>query len=173
MTAPNHCVLEGTVGIAPRRPDSACEDMGGLQFQDAVGPDVSPNPNEHLSARDYKQVEMLLQRTLRMVPLLTVEVTATGSTHTLLSVTSAVDTLNSSNVTVTHNATGIFTIAWPASSLPPKTRGPHAYSTSSSSTVDSAYPQQGTNSVVVTTSLHMTGATTNFVTTYAVDIYGE
>lgn len=173
MTAPNYCVLEGdpTNAIAPRRPDVLCEDMGGLQFQDSAT--FPPRPNEHVSAKDFKQVEMLVQRLCRMMPVLVVEVTGTGTSHTLLSVTSAVDSLTAANVTITHGPDGVFAIAWPSGKLPAKTRKPHAYTTDTASTTVSIFPAQTANSVIVATVSSATGVPGNFTTTYAIEIFGE
>ena len=121
MTAPSYCVLEGDPanGIAPRRPDALCEDMGGLQFQD--DPNDPPRPNEHLAAADFKQVEMLVQRAWRMTPVLKVFFNLSDTTPTIGYVLSCRDSLTTNTVTVARVSQGRYTITWPSGSLPPRT----------------------------------------------------
>lgn len=125
MTAPNYCVLEGdpTNGIAPRRPDALCEDMGGLQFQD--DPNEPPRANEHMSAKDFKQVEMLVQRLTKMAPALRVDVSI-GMSPTVSNVLSVNSTLTTSNVTISRIGAGHYRITWPSGSLPATRCAPRA-----------------------------------------------
>lgn len=129
MTAPNHCVLDGTVGIAPRRPDSNCEDMGGLQFQDMAG--EVPRPNEHLSAKDFKQVEMLLQRAWRMLPTLSFDIHVANAMGTISPsvISTANDNLIAGDIDVAPTGTtGEYVVTLPggAAALPAATRSPVA-----------------------------------------------
>lgn len=127
MTAPSHCVLEGAVGDPPRRPASNCEDMGGLQLQDdATNP---PRPNEHLSALDFKQVEMLLQRAVKMSSTLCIDMHVAIGMGTVLA--SAIVSVNESilvlEVTVAPTGTtGEYLVTIPPGRLPAFNRSPVA-----------------------------------------------
>ena len=119
MTAPAHCVLEGTTGVVPRWPDDACNDLGGLNFQDdATDP---PFPDQTPSALDFKQIEMLLQRAMRMLPALSIDAILSSVTQSFIGRRSVVDAFNgSSGVTLSRTGTGLYRVEFTAGKLPPR-----------------------------------------------------
>jgi hypothetical protein len=163
MTAPSYCVLDGTTGVAPARPDALCEAMGGLQFQDDV--ENPPRTHEHISSKDFMQQSMLIERLCRMMPVLVVEFTATTGDITAKNIVSAVDSLTAANVTVDWAGGETYlVVSWPASSLPAKTREPIATPRTNASA--RAACVQLSNSVSVTQAEIGAGS-------YVVEIFGE
>jgi hypothetical protein len=116
MTAPEHFILAGTSGVPPRRPAADCEDFGGLLFANDVI--ERPDPNEHLAAQDFKQVEMCLQSMIAMTPMLRIDATSYLGSPTIDRVLAANPALTTTTVTIVRNSTGNFTIAWPDSTMP-------------------------------------------------------
>jgi hypothetical protein len=170
MTAPDFCVLDGSAagGVVPRRPDGACEDMGGLAFQDDL--EDPPNPNEQVSAKDFKQHSTLIQRLCRMMPVLVVEFIA-DSTPTVSSIVCGNDRLVAGDISITYTGTGSYTIAIPPSTLPSTNRSPNAYLVSNiGSALWVARATQSGNAVTVTTHFNTGLADTNALV--CVEIYG-
>jgi hypothetical protein len=111
MASPDTCVFDLTI---PRRP--ALDDVGG-GAKTQVG---NPDPARDLTANDVNQWAALLQRLSIPAALLRISVRFSGTTPAVYKMQSvAADNLQSSNITVTHNATGDVTLSWPAGKLPP------------------------------------------------------
>lgn len=179
MTAPSHCVLEGdpTNGIAPRRPDALCEDMGGLQFQD--DPNDPPRPNEHMSAKDFKQVEMLVQRLAKMMPTLSIDLHVSTGMGTVnpSAVACGHSTVTTSSITAAPTGTtGEYTITLPANVLPVSNRRPVAklgsadnYANSGDAADVTVYSYTETSIVIRVRDF--TGALTGVGATVRVDVF--
>jgi len=120
MTAPSHCVLEGTVGVSPRRPLTNSADTGGLNFQDAVG-EKAPIPDVHPSALDFKQMEMLLARVFINIPALSVDVTWNGSSYLVEHVRAFSTFFESTPPAFAKSGTvGVHNVTWTTGNLPSK-----------------------------------------------------
>jgi hypothetical protein len=170
MTAPDFCVLDGNPagGIVPRRPDGACEDMGGLAFQDDL--EYTPNPNEEASAKDFKQHSTLIQRLCRMMPMVVVEFVA-DSTPTVASFVCGNDRLVAGDILISYTGTGRYTITLPSSTLPSANRSPYAYLVSNiGSALWTARATQSGNTVTVTT--HFNTGLADAGDLVCVEIYG-
>lgn len=120
MTAPNYCVLDGTTGVSPARPDVLCEAMGGLQYQNSVT--HPPLQNQHVFAEDFKQHSMLIERLCRMMPVLVVEFEYETGAVTVVRVLSAVDAVTIADIAVATVGGTHFDVSWASGSLPTKTR---------------------------------------------------
>lgn len=117
MTSPVYPVYEGDGGLnAPKRP-TASVDLGGLDFVDSVK--YPPKDRERLSATDYMQTTMSLERIARMVPVLIVDVLVDDVPDlTVVNVVSTNDALTTANVTPSRLSLGKYRITIPSGKLP-------------------------------------------------------
>lgn len=117
MTSPTYPVFEGDGGAnTPLRPVAETH-LGGLQFQDH--PTKPPADKRRMSATDFMQTTMTVERAARMVPALVVDVDGTG-TLAISGVICTNDAVTASSVSVTSAATGSYVVTWTAGSLPPR-----------------------------------------------------
>lgn len=117
MTSPVYPVYEGDGGVnAPKRP-TADVDLGGLGFVDSVK--YPPKDRERLSATDYMQVTMSLERIARMTPVLVadfdIEVGLTGNPDYVVCVN---DTVTTASVTLSETSSGHYRVTIPAGKIP-------------------------------------------------------
>lgn len=116
MTSPVYPVFEGDGGVnAPKRP-TADVDLGGLSFVDSVK--YPPKDRERLSATDYMQATMSLERVARMIPVLIVEGGLETGGPGIDAVVSVNDALTTGNISVTENSSGVYTVSIPSGKLP-------------------------------------------------------
>lgn len=131
MTSPAYSVFIGDGGTnTPKRPTAAV-DLGGLSFVDSVK--YPPKDRERLAATDFMQVTMCEEAIARMIPMLRADLRLETGGETVGTVVSVNSALTTANVTVTETAPGIYTLAWPASSLPTPNTLPTAVVTSAGS----------------------------------------
>lgn len=125
MTSPVYPVFEGDGGVnAPKRP-TADVDLGGLSFIDSVK--YPPKDRERLSATDYMQATMSLERVARMIPVLIVDATLVTSPSAMpLYVLSVNDALTTANVTISETGTGAYRVTIPSGKLPTAAASPEA-----------------------------------------------
>lgn len=171
MTAPSYCVLDGDGSHAPRRPASDGSDTGGLLFQDALGKNA-PRPNEDMSSKDFMQVEMLLERALRTLPVLQVDFAGTSGATGVISAQTVVvanDTLPTSEVVVSKLGTGAYQIEFTTGKLPAITVKPRI---TTGGTFDARLVCNQAANVVTIFAYASGGALTNSFEA-RVDIYGE
>jgi hypothetical protein len=124
MTSPAYPVFEGDGGThAPKRPTAAV-DLGGLDFVDSVK--YPPKDRERLSATDYMQATMSLERLARVTPVMLVDAlgdtTDTGTT----AVASVNDALTTANVVTTRVDAGKYRVTYPSGKLPAANSAPVA-----------------------------------------------
>jgi hypothetical protein len=117
MTSPAYPVFEGDGGAnAPKRPTAAV-DLGGLDFVDSVK--YPPKDRERLSASDYMQVTMSLERMARCMPVLVADlVLETAGGQETISVNSTHDGLTTVNVVTTEVSSGVYRVTYPTNMLP-------------------------------------------------------
>lgn len=117
MTSPVYPVFEGDGGVnAPKRP-TASVDLGGLSFTDSVK--YPPKDRERLSATDYMQVTMSLERIARMSPVLIVDILVDDVPDlAVVGVTSVNDVLTTANVVPSRLSLGKYRITIPSGKLP-------------------------------------------------------
>jgi hypothetical protein len=164
MTAPDHFVLVGAPGIPPRRPAVDCEDFGGLLFANDVND--PPEPNEHLAASDFKQVARCLQAALTMMPLLRLDATGSATTPSIDRVTAPNPALSTATVTIVHNSTGNFTIAWPSGTMPARNIDARVY-------VPNGFYSLLQGSDAITLSIYNSSHALLDACTFSVDIFGS
>jgi len=134
MTSPAYPVFEGDGGTnAPKRPTAAV-DLGGLDFVDSVK--YPPKDRERLSATDYMQTTMSLERMARCLPVLVADlILETAGGQETVSVTSVNDGLTTVNVVTTEVGSGVYRVTYPANMLPVSVGRPSAIVTYSNGLV--------------------------------------
>jgi hypothetical protein len=163
MTAPEHFILAGTSGVPPRRPAADCEDFGGLLFVNDVND--PPEPNEHMAAQDFKQVEMCLQAMIAMTPMLRLDATGDSSAPSIDRVVAPNPALTTTTVTIVRNSTGNFTIAWPASTMPSRNIDARVY-------VPNGFYSMLQGAGYITLSIYDSAHALNDSGVFSVDIFG-
>lgn len=172
MTAPSYVVYEGDGGTnTPRRPTT--DDLGGLLLTDSVK--YPPQPNEHLSCLDWKQMEQCLVRIARMTPVLQIVLVSTGGTPTVASVISANDNITTADITIgTPPVTGQYSVSLPTAKLPTRTRLPSIETVSCAVNDSSVHVNyQSTTAVYIQFVKPSDGtAITGVAGTYVLNVYG-
>lgn len=117
MTSPLYPVFEGDGGVnVPKRP-TASVDLGGLDFVDSIK--YPPKDRERISASDFMQITMSVERIARCIPVLIADLQLeTAGGQVTLSVYSVNDALTVANVVTTEVSSGVYRVTFPASSLP-------------------------------------------------------
>jgi hypothetical protein len=115
MAAPAYPVYEGDgAGKTPRRPTAAV-DLGGLDLIDSSR--LPPQNRVELSATDYMQATMSLERVARMAPILVFDVAViAGASATILSCVN--DSVVAGDLVVSDVSPGKYRITLPGSKLP-------------------------------------------------------
>lgn len=169
MTAPSgYCVLDGDGGSnLPKVPASDCEDMGGLYFTDDTA--NPPRTHEHLSSKDFMQVEMLVQRAWQMLPLLTIWASGTAGGATVNAIRTGIAALTTASVTAAHVSTGTYSFTLPTSTM--SSFGlclPKSYVNGATATHCAA-----TQTANVVTLYQYLGTATADTGSWVIDIFGE
>lgn len=119
MTAPAHCVLDGTTGVAPRLPDDLCADFGGLNFQDDI--ENPPYPDQQPSAWHWKQISQVLQRVARTAAVCQIDFTGGASAATVDCVRSMSNpVMASGGFEIVRTATGTYEVRFASGVMPPR-----------------------------------------------------
>src|SRR5512136_2105256 len=117
MASPTYPVYEGYGTHSPKRP-TATADLGGLDFSDSQR--LPPKNRVELSATDYMQTTMSLERIARMAPTLMANMVlvTSGSPVPATGISCVNNNVLAADVVITNTATGKYTIAYPANKLP-------------------------------------------------------
>lgn len=172
MTSPVYPVFEGDGGSnLPKRP-TASVDLGGLDFVDSV--EYPPKDREILSATDYLQFTMSLERVARTIPMLRADVygyaAMTPGTATT-NVVSVNGTLTTANVTVERLALGKYRVTYPTGKLPTANSKPVAILLKGAGGTASAEVTAFTSTTVDVWTYNFGGALSNTDVYFTVEVY--